>query len=197
MLKVGLTGNIGSGKTMVAGVFKTFGIPVFDADFEAKMLLNSESIKLRLFEDFGPGIFHNSEIDRKKLAGIVFNDKESLKKLNAIVHPAVRDRFGKWLTEIPLKPYLIYEAAIIFESGFNQNLDYTIMISADEETRINRVMRRDNATREMALSRTKNQWPQAQKCKMADFVISNENSELLIPQILKIHHELIALGEQV
>jgi dephospho-CoA kinase len=197
MLKVGLTGNIGSGKTMVAGVFKTFGIPVFDADFEAKILLNSESIKSRLLEDFGPGIFLNNEIDRKKLAGIVFNDKESLKKLNAIVHPAVRDRFLIWLGEIPQKPYLIYEAAIIFESGYHQNLDYNIMISANEETRINRVMQRDNATREMVLSRMKNQWPQAQKSKMADFIISNENSELLIPQILKIHHELIALGGHV
>ncbi len=197
MLKVGLTGNIGSGKTMIAGVFKTFGIPVFDADFEAKILLNSESIKTGLLEAFGTGIFFNNEIDRKKLAEIVFNDKESLKKLNAIVHPAVRHRFGKWLEEIPQKPYLIYEAAIIFESGFYQNLDYNIMISADEETRINRVMQRDNATHEMALSRMKNQWPEAQKCEMSDFVINNENSELLIPKILKIHHELITLGGKI
>ena len=194
MLKVGLTGNIGSGKTLVAGVFKTFDIPVFDADLEAKILLKSENIKTRLLEDFGSGIFINNEIDRKKLAEIVFNEKTSLNKLNAIVHPAVRNRFGKWLEEIPKRPYLIYEAAIIFESGFYQNLDYNIMITAAEETRIKRVMARDNTTREMALIRMKNQWPEAQKCKMADFVINNVNSELMIPQILKIHNELTALS---
>ena len=194
MFKIGLTGNIGSGKTMVAAVFKTLGIPVFNADFEAKILLNSEKIKTQVREVFGETIFFDNKIDRKKLADIVFRDKSALEKLNSIIHPTVRESFENWSAKIHDNPYLIYEAAIIFESGFYKSLDYKIMISADEEIRIKRVMNRDNLTKEMVLIRMKNQWPEYQKCKIADFVLLNENQNLLIPQILKLHQDLLDLS---
>jgi len=194
MLKAGLTGNIGSGKTVVAGIFKTLGVPVFDADSEAKAILRHESVKEELKELFGLSIFGKGEIDRSKLAGIVFNDKIALERLNSIIHPAVRRCFDDWTAENSGNPYLVYEAAIIFESGFYRHLDFVIMISANDEIRLERVMRRDNASREMVMSRMKNQWPEERKCKMADFIITNENRELLIPQVIKAHDKLLKLS---
>lgn len=195
MLKAGLTGNIGSGKSTVSNIFTILGVPVFDADYHAKTLLNDPEIKSLLSRIFGISIFLDDEIDRKKLASIVFNDKAALEKLNSVIHPAVRAKFEQWTTENSQKPYLVYEAAIIFESGFNQQLDKIIMISADEEIRLKRVMKRDQASKEMVLSRMKNQWSDDKKCSLADFVIVNNNDELLIPQVLEVHQKLLELSK--
>jgi len=195
MLKAGLTGNIGSGKSTASKIFTILGVPVFDADYHAKTLLNDPVIKSKLGGIFGNSIFLDDEIERKKLASIVFNDKAALVKLNSVIHPAVREKFEQWTAENSRKPYLIYEAAIIFESGFNQQLDQMIMISASEEIRIQRVMRRDEASKEMVWSRMKNQWSDDKKCSLADFVIFNNHDELLIPQVLKVHQQLLELSK--
>jgi len=197
MLKAGLTGNIGSGKSTVSTIFNVLGVPVFDADSHAKSLLGKPDIQSKLITLFGPAIFSNAEIDRKKLASIVFNDKAALEKLNSIIHPAVRIKFEEWVAGNSQKPYLIYEAAIIFESGFNQKLDKIIMVSAKEEIRLNRVMKRDQAKKEMVLSRMKNQWTDEIKCNLADFVIFNNNEELLIPQVLELHQKLLELSKSL
>jgi dephospho-CoA kinase len=195
MLKAGLTGNIGSGKSTASNIFTILGVPVFDADYHAKSLLSNPEIKSQLSGILGTSIFLDNEIDRKKIASIVFNDKAALEKLNSVIHPAVRVKFEKWTSQNAQKPYLLYEAAIIFESGFNQQLDKIIMISASEEIRLKRVMKRDHASKEMVLSRMKNQWTDDKKCSLADFIIFNNNDELLIPQVLKVHQKLLKLGK--
>jgi dephospho-CoA kinase len=195
MLKAGLTGNIGSGKSTASNIFTILGIPVFDADYHAKSLLSNPAIKSQLSLIFGTSIFLGDEIDRKKLASIVFNDKTALEKLNSVIHPAVRIKFEQWTGQNSQKPYVVYEAAIIFESGFNQQLDQMIMISASEEIRLKRVMKRDQASKEMVLSRMKNQWTDDKKCSLADFVIFNNYDELLIPQVLKVHQKLLELSK--
>ena len=192
MLKIGLTGNIGSGKTLIAKIFTSFGINVFYADPEAKQLLEKGEIKNILAGKFPPEIFDtNKNIINKKLAEIVFADKESLNVLNAIIHPRVRIAFQKWMKGLIDESYVLYEAAILFESGHHNDLDKVIMVSAPEELRIKRVMARDNLTREEVLRRIRHQWPDEKKEPMADFIIMNDEKQLVIPQLLKIHKTIL------
>ncbi len=190
MHKVGLTGNIGSGKSMVAQIFKTFDVPVFDADSEAKAILFSPEVSQKVISAFGSKIISADKIDKNKLAGVVFSDRNLLQKLNDIIHPAVREKFESWSQSYNNKPYLIYEAAILFESGHYKNLDAMITVFADPEIRIERVMARDNVSRELVLERVHNQWPDDKKNALADFVIINNGAELLIPQVERIHLHL-------
>ncbi len=190
MLKVGLTGNIGSGKTLVAGIFKTLAVPVFDADKEAKAVLQSGNTHDALRALFGEIIFENGIINRKALAEIVFADKEKLNQLNALIHPKVRERFNAWMKQ-QRSPYIIYEAAILIETGFYKNLDKTILVTADAELRINRVMQRDMITRRMVQQRMARQWDEQKKIPLANFIIQNNNNNRLIPQALKIHEVLL------
>jgi dephospho-CoA kinase len=190
MLKVGLTGNIGSGKTLVAGIFKTFTVPVFDADGEAKAILQSVEMLGKLRSLFGEIIFENGAINRKVLAEIVFGDSEKLNQLNALIHPKVRERFDNWVHQHQRSPYIIYEAAILIETGFYKQLDRIIIVTADEELRINRVMQRDKVAREMVHRRMDRQWDETKKIPFADFIIQNNNNRL-IPQALNIHETLI------
>lgn len=192
MLKVGLTGNIGSGKTLVAGIFKTLSIPVFDADNEARALVHSQDVRDDLHTVFGNQIFDQGKINRKALAEIVFNDKEKLKKLNAIIHPKVRQRFSLWITDQHKTPYILYEAAILIETGFYKQLDKTIVVTAEQELRITRVMQRDQVSRQMVEQRMANQWDEQRKVAAADFIITNNQNDQLIPQVLKIHNILTA-----
>jgi dephospho-CoA kinase len=192
MLKVGLTGNIGSGKTLVAGIFKTLSVPVFDADSEARAVVRSQEIRNDLRTLFGEQIFEQGEINRKALAGIVFRDKEKLRQLNAIIHPKVRQSFRTWITDHPRAPYVLYEAAILIETGFYRQLDKTIVVTAEKELRISRVMQRDNVSRQMVEQRMANQWDEQQKTAAADFIITNNENDQLIPQVLKIHNTLTA-----
>lgn len=192
MIKVGLTGGIGSGKTLVSKVFIRLGIPVFNADYEAKVILNTdkETIK-QVKKEFGSEIYTDQGIDRKKLAEIIFNNITALQKINAIIHPRVRQYFYEWLKKQKV-PYVIEEAAILFESGANQELDLTINVHADELVRVRRVMLRDNTTEETVKSRMKNQMSDRQREKLADYTIHNNGDRMLLPQILEIHQHILS-----
>jgi len=193
MLKVGLTGNIGSGKTFVASIFSTLGIPVFVADTEAKKLYEREEIKMMLQGLFGSRIFNGEGgIDRQSLASMVFNDPENLQRLNQVIHPMVREAFGRWSLERNSSPYVLYEAAILFESGYYKDLDKIILVKAPQEVRVKRIMERDGAGREEILLRMANQWEEEKKIPMADFVINNNGSEMLIPQVMEVHNKIMS-----
>ena len=187
MIRVGLTGGIGSGKTIVGRVFSMLGIPVFSADSEAKLLLvTNNSIRSKLISIFGSDIYlPNKTIDRKKFASIIFNDQYLLKQVNEIVHPEVHRSFYEW-SEKQKAPFVLYEAAILFESGHYRNMYCNILVVADENTRLNRVVQRDSSTEEKVRERMVNQWNDEQKLNLADFVIQNNGRELILPQVLEI-----------
>lgn len=191
MIKVGITGGIGSGKSTACKVFKVLGIPVFEADAAAKKLMNSDQeIQHQLVELFGTEVFlPDQTIDRKYLAGIVFNNPNLLEKLSQLVHPAVHQAFDEWC-EVQNAPYVLYEAAILFESGFYRKLDRTITVATDENERIARVAARDKISAELVIQRMKNQWRDEEKIKLANFVIGNNENELIIPQIIEIDKRL-------
>jgi dephospho-CoA kinase len=191
MIRIGLTGNIGSGKSTVARIFETFDVPVFYADAEGRRVLEADAVKLQIQTLFGNGVFTDGTINRQKLAEIVFRDKEQLDRLNAIIHPAVRNSFEKFTAQNSGSPYIIYEAAIMIESGSYKNFDKIIFVSADRELRISRVIARDKVTRETVLLRMQNQWPEKKKLPVAQFVINNNDNRLLIPQVLNIHRHLV------
>nr|WP_315181819.1 dephospho-CoA kinase [uncultured Flavobacterium sp.] len=186
---IGLTGGIGSGKTTIANYFSTLGIPVYIADDEAKKLMESSEVKDSIKEKFGESIFDNTILNRAKLAEIVFADSEKLDQLNAIVHPAVRNHFKKWLLNHEASPFVIYEAAILFESGNYKNCDYIITVTAPLESRIQRVIDRDKTNREQVLKRINAQWNDEQRISKSNFIIDNRNIEtakLKVEEILKI-----------
>lgn len=187
MVKVGITGGIGSGKTTVSRIFSTYSIPVFYADTEAKKLTNTdEQIRQNLISLFGTDIYlPDQTIDRKKLSSIIFNDKSLLQTVNNIIHPVVREYFISW-AEQQNAPFVLHEAAILFESGFAGMMDYNILVISDEKLKIKRLQERDNANEEQIKQRMANQWPDEQKEKLADFIIRNNENELLIPQVLNI-----------
>ena len=188
MLKVGITGGIGSGKSTVCRVFSVLGIPVFQADVEAGRLQNEDpKIISELIGMFGSEIYSlEGSLNRKMLASIVFNDRGLLEKLNSIIHPAVHHEFEEWSAGNLNFPYVIYEAAILFETGSYHNFDFTILVVADEKERIERVSKRDHSRPEDVLQRMNNQLMDKEKIKMADFVIENNDNQLIISQILKL-----------
>lgn len=196
-LIIGITGGIGSGKSTVCTVFKLLKVPVFDADKVAKELLNTHpEIKSELVRQFGRNIYtENETIDRKKLAEIIFNDESQLKKMNQLVHPAVRDEFKKWVAKNDQYPYVIHEAAILFESDFYKMMDYTILVSAPREQRIKWVMKRDGVSRQQVEERMKNQMPDKEKQKLATLVLKNNNQQLLIPKIIETDKNLRKYGK--
>lgn len=186
-MKVGVTGGIGSGKSTIAKAFELLGARVFRADAEGKQILNEDSeLQRLLMERFGNAIYGPEGIDRQRLAAIVFEDRSKLEELNKLVHPRVRIRFQKWCEEQKEAPYLLEEAAILFESGGYQEMDHMILVTAPEEMRIQRVMERDGASREQVRSRMSEQWSDEEKMPYADTVLPNDDSELLIPKILKL-----------
>lgn len=193
MLKVGITGGIGSGKTTVCKIFELLGIPVFYADQAAKELMqHDDALKLKLVEKFGPDTYlPDRTINRTYLANIVFNDEEQLAALNAIVHPAVFSAFDKWLSKQSAK-YVVKEAALLFESGSHQLCDVNVLVQSPEEIRIERVMKRDQITKEQVLGRIAQQMSDEEKSKLADYVLMNDEKKLLIPQILSLHQKLLA-----
>lgn len=195
MKKVGITGGIGSGKSTACKVFKVLGIPVFEADQIARQLMNTEpEVRSQLIHLFGSAVYlPDQSIDRKYLSGIVFNNPSLLTQLNSIVHPAVRKAFAIWL-EDQQTPYIIHEAAILFESGFYKMMDKTIAVATNEEERIQRVIKRDGTSEEQVRQRIGNQWTDEQRIKLADFVIGNNDNQLMIPQIVEIDKKLRANG---
>jgi dephospho-CoA kinase len=193
LITAGLTGNIGSGKTLVSSVFSILGIAVYHADQESKKFLNHEPAKRKILELFGTNVFTaENEVDRKALAGIVFNDAGALEKLNAILHPLVKDDFRDWTGKQP-GPYVIHEAAILIESGFLKEFDKVIHVSCPAEIAIGRVILRDRVRRDDVLQRMKFQMEDEKKAALSDFVIRNDGSELLIPQVLAVHQALLKI----
>lgn len=192
MLTVGLTGGIGSGKSLIASVFRILGIPVFNADTQGQSLTNSNpDIQHELHSWLGDGFFIDGVLNRSQLAGFVFNDSRALEKLNGIIHPYVASAFKNWTAEHAADPYVIHEAAILFESGYYKQLDLNILVTCPEEIRLQRITVRDGISRKDALLRLRNQWTDDRKIPLARYIINNDESELIIPEILKIHNLLI------
>lgn len=196
MLIVGLTGNIGSGKSTVASVFKTLGIPIYFADFESKKFLEDSEVIRKIVDFFGIGILDGkSRIDKKALASVAFNSQESLFHLNSILHPKVIDSFRAW-AKCQSAPYVIQEAAIIYESGITSEFHKIIHVSCPKETSINRVVKRDKVDGLSVLNRMQFQYTDEEKSRLADYVIVNDGKQMVIPQIIKIHEELLKIGAQ-
>ena len=186
MLTVGITGGIGSGKSTVCRVFRVLGIPVFQADNVARRLQDEDAnIRSKLIEYFGPDIYtENNLLNRKKLAGIIFNSPVDLERVNHLIHPAVHKEFENWKAKMTCYPYVLYEAAILFETGSASRFDYTILVVTDENERLQRVMKRDNLSSEAILQRMRNQMQDSEKIKLASHIIKNNDNQLIIPQIL-------------
>jgi dephospho-CoA kinase len=191
MLKIGLTGGIGSGKSTVAAIFEVLDIPVYYADHVAKQLMQEDeslinSIKL----NFGDSCYEAGKLNRAYLSSIVFNDKSKLELLNSIVHPATIAHAENWMS-IQTAPYCIKEAALIFESNSNKKLDYVIGVHSPENLRINRIISRDHISESEIKARIDAQMNETEKMAKCDFVINNNEIELLIPQVISIHQKLI------
>lgn len=197
MLKIGLTGGIGSGKSTVAKIFETLGIPVYYADAEAKRLMNSsETLKKVIRQNFGEATYENDQLNRKYLADIVFNDPEKLELLNALIHPVTINDAEQWMQQ-QSAPYSIKEAALLFESGAAENLDFIVGVYAPQALRIKRVMKRDGLTADEIMKRINRQVNEEMKMKLCDFVITNNEQELLIPQVLKLHQHFSGLSNKL
>ncbi len=186
---IGLTGGIGSGKTMVAEYIKSLGIPVYIADDEARELMANDKIIMAISTEFGKEILDNKTLNRDKLAQIVFNNSEKLHKLNSIVHPEVKKHFDEWVEKHKNQPFVVKEAAILFESGSNNYCDAVVTITSPLETRLQRVMKRDKTDRESVLKRMQNQWTDEQRIAKSDYVIHNlsiEATKRQVDEILKL-----------
>jgi len=193
MLKVGLTGGIGSGKTTVAEVFANFGIPVYNSDERAKFLMeNDASLRDAIIANFGEESYKSEGLNRLYLSKEVFSDTTKLNKLNSLVHPVVSKDFEVWCNE-QSAPFILKEAAILIESGAYKGLDKIIVVTASENTRIDRVMNRDKVKAGEVRHRMNNQLTDLERLKYADFVIENNGDKLLIPQVKVVYNELISL----
>jgi dephospho-CoA kinase len=189
---IGLTGGIGAGKSVVAKIFTTLGIPVFNADEAAKqMMQTSPTIKAKLIEQFGSSIYNEFGLQKEKLAAIVFNDPYQLQLLNAIVHPVTIQAAKDWAA-IQTTPYVIKEAALIFESGAADGLFKVIGVTAPLSLRIHRVMQRDKVSKEQIEARMQNQISDTIKMRLCDYVIQNNNQQMLIPQVLELDQAIRA-----
>jgi dephospho-CoA kinase len=193
MLRVGLTGGIGSGKSTVAGIFEVLGIPVTYADTEAKKLMNQDAgLRDAIRSHFGEGAYNNGELDRKYLAAQVFHDPARLRLLNSLVHPVTIREGRRWMEQqAGLHPYAIREAALLFESTAAGELDFIIGVYAPHTLRIHRAMQRDQVTREEVLRRMNSQIDEEIKMRLCDAVIHNDESQPVIPQVLALHGQLL------
>lgn len=186
---IGLTGGIGSGKTTISTYFKEIGVPVYIADNQAREIMESPEIISDIKQVFGDSVFENETLNRQKLAAIVFDNPEKLKLLNAIIHPAVKEDFNHWILNHKSAAFIVYESAILFESGNYKNCDLILNVTAPVETRIQRVIERDKTTREAVLKRMERQWTDEQRSENSDFNIENstlESTKLEFEKILKI-----------
>ncbi|MCB0567645.1 MAG: dephospho-CoA kinase [Phaeodactylibacter sp.] len=193
MLKVGITGGIGSGKTTVCKVFEALGIPVYYADWHARQLMvNAPRLVAGVKELFGPDAYlEDGALNRPYIAEKVFNNDKKLQQLNHLVHPAVAEDAGRWHSAQENVPYTLKEAALLFESGNFKQLDKVITVFAPEKLRIQRVMERDQVSRKEVRARMAKQMPEEEKLKRADFVVYNDGSHSLVRQVWDIHRELI------
>jgi dephospho-CoA kinase len=190
-LKVGLTGGIGSGKTTVAKIFAILDVPVYDADASTKNLYETNAeLKQALIKNFGEDIYNEKGLNRSKLSGIVFSDSQKLNLLNQLVHPLTIKNAEEWMQK-QLSPYVIKEAALIFESGSASDLDLVIGVQSPKHLRIQRAMERDGVSREEIIHRMQRQIDETIKMKLCDFIIYNDEQQLVIPQVLQIHNKLM------
>lgn len=189
--KLGITGGIGSGKTSVCRVFEVLGIHVFSADREARDIMeNDDDIIAGIKSISGKNLYKNGSLDRTELASIIFNNTKILKKVNSLVHPVVFDHFAKW-TLIQSAPYVIMEAAILFESGASAVVDKIATVVAPVEQRVKRVILRNRLSQEQVMERMRNQMDDEERIRKSDFVINNSENDMIIPSIMKIHNEIL------
>lgn len=193
---VGLTGGIGSGKTTVASIFKHLGIPVFIADEEAKKLLEQDTtLQQELANLLGAQLIKNGEVDKAYMAQKIFSNKNLLQKVNHLIHPAVAVAFKKWFAQ-QNAPYVLREAAILFESGSHKDCDKVVVVTAPESIRLERVIKRSGETLHQVKRRIDQQWPQEKKDQVADYLIKNYGDFSLIEQVLNVHESLLGLAQK-
>lgn len=191
MIKLGVTGGIGSGKSVVCDILRLHGIPVFDADIEAKNLNDSSQvIREQLIHYFGEDIYRDGTLDKQKFAKIIFENEENVKTANSVIHPELAKHFTQWAKDHSNFPIIVMDAALLFEAGFNDYLDKVITVSAPRAVRISRAMKRDNADKAKIEARMSKQMPEEEKINLADFVIENNNSRSLIQQVSTILNHL-------
>jgi len=199
MLKVGITGGIGSGKSIVCRVFALLGIPVYDSDERAKWVMQHDAIlKAQLLQAFGAAVYQqaNGQLDRAYLGNIVFHQPEKLKLLNSLVHPRVKADFENWVAAQQNAPYLLKEAALMFESEAHKQVQQVITVSAPLDVRLNRVLQRDQHRQPADVHAIINkQLPEEERQQRADFIINNNDQQLVIPQVLALHEKLVALSQ--
>ncbi|NOU16094.1 MAG: dephospho-CoA kinase [Bacteroidales bacterium] len=192
MLKLGITGGIGSGKTLVCSIISAMGYPVFNADSVARRIVEEDSkIILCIKEVFGDDIYVNNLLNRRRVAELVFSNPNLLETLNSIVHPAVKEYFNSWVLNYQSRSLVVEEAAILFESGTYKNLDKIVVVTAPLELRINRVKERDGVSREAILNRINSQFSQDELIKRGDYIIENDGVQLILPQIVVIINDLL------
>jgi dephospho-CoA kinase len=197
MITLGITGGIGSGKTTVCRILEVLGIPVYYADVRAKQLYKENAGVMQAVKKlFGDDIYRRGELAKAEVARRVFNDKFLLQKLNAIVHPAVEKDFAKWAAGHSDKPFVVKEAAILFENGGYKKLDLNALVTAPEDIRIKRVVKRDGISEDQVKERIRNQWPDEKKIPLADFVIKCDEEHLVIPQVMEIMERLKEKGNR-
>lgn len=195
MIKVGLTGGIGTGKSTVARMFATMGVAVFEADAESRKVLMSAGNYDVLLKLFGPQAFDGlGHPDRKYIASIVFNQPDKLAALNEWIHPLVVKAFGQFCVQHGSEGYVLHEAAILFESGLGHLVDKSILVTAPMETCLARLSQRDGMTRADALARMEKQWPEERKLLLADYRIINDGQVPVLPQVLDVHHKLLEVA---
>lgn len=188
--KVGITGNIGSGKSLVCKIFNYLGINTFFSDEETKKLYYQPEIKEHIIKHFGEDVYFNDgNLNRQLLSHHLFNNPESLEYIESILYPALNDSFDRWCEEQD-SDYVLFESAIIFEKSYDKYFDKIIFVSASEEIRFQRALERDRCSEEQLRSRMRLQWSEEEKIKLSDYVINNNGDEMLIPQIIKIDNLL-------
>jgi dephospho-CoA kinase len=195
MLQVGLTGGIGSGKSLVCSILEKFRVPVYYADVEARRLMNLDpGLKDQIRALVGEKAYRNEELDRKYVSDRLFGNQEMLEAMNALVHPAVRKDFTAWTQAYKEAPYVVKEAAILFESGAHRGLDRTVLVVAPKELRIRRVMERDRCDRETVLKRMGHQMAEGALKKLANHVIVNDGQQMLLPQVVELHDSMLTMN---
>ncbi len=195
LLKIGITGGIGSGKSTVCAIFRILGIPVFNADIEARKLYDEPQVKEAIILAFGDIMYPQGVFDKKAMADLVFQSTDKLKQLNELLHPLVQIQFDRWLQQQE-SPYIIKEAALLIEAGSYQQLDALILVTCPMNKRIERVMKRDRVTEDEVLARINKQLSEEDKRALCQYEIINDDRQLLIPQVLQLHHQLMRVAGQ-
>jgi len=191
MIKVGLTGGIGSGKSLVCSIFSAMGYPVFNADYEARLVVENDTNTINKIKAlFGEGIYADGNLNRAKVGEMVFSNPSLLEKLNGIVHPPVIERFFRWVEENKQHAIVVMEAAILFESGTDKGVDKVILVIAPNEIRIERIKARDGLSQELISDRMSRQLPQDELIKRSNYIIDNDGVKLIVPQVIKIVNDL-------